>query len=119
MRMLLGLLLVLSLGAQPRPLTIEEALRVSGVGEIAASNNSAELLYSVAGAWIALSDGKAVETLRGAAMLRWSPDGTRIAYFRGDALHVFRHMNLPRVAAHGVQAQVKSGPAAHHRFQGH
>lgn len=88
MRILPGLLLGLSLLAQPRPLTLEEAQRVPAVGEIAAAENSADLLYAARGSWVALSGGKPVDALRGASMLRWSPDGTRVAFFRGEALHV-------------------------------
>jgi dipeptidyl aminopeptidase/acylaminoacyl peptidase len=76
--------------AQPRPLTPDDlATAFTQVSAIAGSENSADLIYRIAGkGWLRLSTGAAAPLPAAAADPRWSPGGQRLAYFFQNAIHV-------------------------------
>jgi dipeptidyl aminopeptidase/acylaminoacyl peptidase len=79
----------LALAAQPRGMTPQESVDFRALGEVAASANSAALLYQAGQQWLTLGSSEPVAAVpRGASNLLWSPDGKRLAFFGGDALWV-------------------------------
>jgi len=79
-------LLLLALGT---PMTPEAATGLKEAGEIVATRNSAALLFQYGNEWRTLGSTAPVSDIpRGASSLRWSPDGTRLAFIDKDALWV-------------------------------
>jgi len=82
------------------PLTPEAAVGLKEAGEIAAGRNSAALVYQYGNEWFALGSANPLSAIpRGASSLRWSPDGSRLAFFEREALWVldWQSRNLTRV----------------------
>src|SRR4051794_31759648 len=72
-----------------RAFTPEDTIAVHSIGELAPSPDGKIVLFSVDGALMRVAGGEA-EAVKGApkgpSSVRWSPDGTRIAFFHENAL---------------------------------
>src|SRR5579864_6166194 len=92
---------ILSLFAAPRPFSAADTLAVKTIGDIAPSPDGKTIVFSVA--TIDLPANKTITQLfripvtggdpaplkgapEGAASVRWSPDGTRIAFIANNAI---------------------------------
>src|SRR6476661_2270524 len=83
-------LLAISAGAfAQRPFTAADTVAVHNPGELSVSPVGKVVLFSVDGELLRVAGGEAEPWKaagKGAASVRWSPDGSRIAYFREHAL---------------------------------
>jgi dipeptidyl aminopeptidase/acylaminoacyl peptidase len=88
-RCCVALLAISTSAFSQRAFTPEDTIAVHSIGELAPSPDGKIVLFSVDGALMRVAGGEAEPVKgapKGASSVRWSPDGTRIAFLHENAL---------------------------------